>query len=120
MTYFRAAAAMSQKPHRNLRSALLPPLAGMVRYAPLPVLLASRPALAVLLQGAPGWRRRVERSMAAALGPDGYGPEHVRDYFRHLADLVVFSAAVYRSGIHAAGLERNWVHDQASRRRCHD
>jgi lauroyl/myristoyl acyltransferase len=111
---------MTRKSHRNLRSALLPSLAGLTRYAPVPVLLAVRPGIAAALQRVPGWRARVQRSMAAALGPDGFEPGHIDDYFRHLADLVVFAVAVYRSDIHCAGLERNWLHDEASRRRCQE
>jgi hypothetical protein len=65
----------------------------------------------------PGWRQRVERSMAAALGPDGFERAHVTGYFRHLADLFTFSAAVYRSGVHAAGLDREWFHGPASAER---
>jgi KDO2-lipid IV(A) lauroyltransferase len=53
--------------------------------------------------------------MAAALGPDGYEERHVRDYFRHLADLAAFTAAVYRSGVRGAGLEGQWVHDEVSK-----
>jgi KDO2-lipid IV(A) lauroyltransferase len=54
--------------------------------------------------------------MAGALGADGYEPAHVRDYFRHLADMIAFSMAVYRSGIAGAGLEGQWIRDPLSRR----
>jgi len=52
--------------------------------------------------------------MQAALGADGYTPEHVREYFRRLADLVAYSLAVYRCGVSEAGLEAEWVEDPAS------
>lgn len=106
---------MPRKPRSNLRSTLLPRLAGWTRFVPTPLLLAARPALGALLSATPGWRARVEDGMRSALGPDGYRPEHVRAYFRHLADLLAYAAAVYRSGLPNAGLEKEWVHDPTSR-----
>ena len=47
--------------------------------------------------------------MSAALGPEGYTRAHVDAYFRHLADLAVFSIAAFHGGIHAAGLQRYWT-----------
>jgi len=108
---------MARTPRRNLRSSLVPRLVGLCRYTPTPLLLASRAPLAALLIRVPGWRQRVERSMTAALGPGGFERAHVSGYFRHLADLFTFSAAVYRSGVHAAGLDREWFHEPASAER---
>jgi lauroyl/myristoyl acyltransferase len=59
-----------------------------------------------MLGRAPGLRNRVQTAMAAALGPEGYTRDHVDAYFRHLADLAVFSAEAFRSGIHATAVER--------------
>ena len=52
--------------------------------------------------------------MTAALGPRGYTSTHVDAYFRHLADLVGFSAAVFRAGVHAAGVARYLADMEAS------
>jgi lauroyl/myristoyl acyltransferase len=99
---------MSIRRHRSARAVLLPRLARLVRVAPVPLLVARRRQIGWLLGRAPGARHRVDKAMAAALGPDGYTPAHVDAYFRHLADLVVFSAAAFRSGIRSLGLERYW------------
>jgi lauroyl/myristoyl acyltransferase len=108
---------MSLSRSRNLRASLLPGLTRVTCAAPTPVLLAARPVLAWSLAHVRGWKGRVRAGMQAALGPGGFEERHVRDYFSHLADLVAYSAAVYRSGIHGARLEREWVHDPASRDR---
>ena len=110
---------MSIRRHRNARAALLPPLARLVRLAPVPLLLAGRRQIGWLLGRAPGAHRRVRTAMAAALGPDGYTPAHVDAYFRHLADLLVFSLAAFRSGIHSVGLERYWTDPAAPMRPYH-
>lgn len=103
---------MSTRPHRSLRSRLVPKVAALTRWAPpTPVLLAGRPALRRGLQCLPRWRARVERNMLAGLGPEGCARAHVHAYFDHLADLFTFSLAVFRSGVHAAGLERQWIHE---------
>jgi KDO2-lipid IV(A) lauroyltransferase len=73
--------------------------------------------MSLALSNVPGWRDRVRSAMAAALGPDGFERRHVDQYFRHLADLFAFSAAVYRSGIQSAGLESQWLHDPSSSER---
>jgi lauroyl/myristoyl acyltransferase len=106
---------MSSRSRRNLRSSLLPRLAGLTRVLPTPLLLALRPCIGAGLAAAPGWRARVAASMAAALGPDGCRHSHVKEYFRHLADLLAFSVAVYRSGVHAAGLDGQWTGDPSWR-----
>ncbi|MCC2668055.1 MAG: lipid biosynthesis acyltransferase [Armatimonadetes bacterium] len=108
---------MPRKPKRNLRTSLVPRLAGLTRFAPTPLLLASRKPLALALASVPGWRSRVRGAMTAALGPDGFEARHVDQYFRHLADLFVYSAAVYRSGLRGAGLDGEWLHDPASAER---
>jgi lauroyl/myristoyl acyltransferase len=54
--------------------------------------------------------------MSAALGP-GERSADVRAYFRHLADLLAFSAIVYRRGILSSELKQEWVHDPVSRER---
>ncbi len=88
------------------RALLLPRLARLVDVAPLPLLIARRRQIGWLLGRVPGLRRRVETAMTAALGRDGFRPEHVSAYFHHLADLIVFSTAAFRWGIRAAGLGR--------------
>jgi len=75
-----------------------------------------RGPLAVALGMVPGWRRKVTEGMAAALGPDGFQRRHVDEYFRHLADLAAYSAAVMHRGVKDAGLEREWVHDPEAER----
>lgn len=76
--------------------------------------MSARPAIAGALWATPGWRGRVRQRMRAALGAETGTPEHVRSYFRRLADLTVFSAIVYRFGVHGAGLENQWEHDSSS------
>ena len=92
----------------SARAIVLPRLARLVRVAPLPLLVAGRRQIGWLLGRVPGLRRRVGEAMTAALGRGGYTAQHVDAYFDHLADLVVFSAAAFRSGIHSIGLERYW------------
>jgi lauroyl/myristoyl acyltransferase len=106
---------MSKRPRKNLRTALLPRLVALTRVAPTPTLLALRPALAGALGAVPGWRAQVAGNMAAALGPDGFRREDVRAYFRHVADLFVYSAAVYRSGVSDTALNGQWEYDPTSR-----
>ena len=101
----------------NLRTTLLPRLAGLTRVLPTPLMLRLRPVIAAALGAAPGWRPRLERSMTAALGRDGWDRRHVEEYFLHLADLLVFSLAVYHKGIRRAGLDREWTYDPLSRER---
>lgn len=100
--------------HRNARAVVLPRLARLVRVMPVPLLIARRRQIGWLLGRAPGLRRRVRAAMAAALGPDGGRPEQVDAYFRHLGDMLVFSAAVFRDGIEANGLRRYWADPTAS------
>src|SRR5688500_4025996 len=95
-------------------ASLVPRLAGLTRFTPIPLLQALRPTLSMFLRNLPGWRALVARGMEAALGVDGFRRRHVDDYFHHLAVLAAFSAAAYRSGLRAAGLERQWTHDPAS------
>src|SRR6266542_1502468 len=107
-------------PSRNLRARLLPRLARIVSAVPHRVLMASRPVLAAVLQRSGGWGGRVRGAMAAALGPDGFEERHVRDYFRHAADLIAYSAIIYHRGLASARLEQEWVEEPASRRRYRD
>lgn len=86
---------------RNARAVLLPRLARLSGLLPLTALMASRRQIGWMLGRAPGLRGRVQTAMAAALGPEGYTRDHVDAYFRHLANLAVFSAEAFRSGIHA-------------------
>src|SRR5579862_7238018 len=104
-------------PKGNLRSRLAPRLARLTRLAPTPLLLGLRPAVAVALfrWPRPSLRAKVERAMAAALGPGGYEPRHVSEYFSHLADLLAFSAAAHRSGLRSAGLDAHWEYDPSAR-----
>lgn len=96
---------------KNLRARLAPRLIWVAKHAPPSLLMAGRPLLAASLGAVPGWRAQVEDGMQRALGPNGYSAQHVRDYFRHLADLFTFSAAVYRSGMQAGSLSAVWRHD---------
>jgi lauroyl/myristoyl acyltransferase len=82
--------------------------------------MSARPAIGAALWAAPAWRGRLRQRMRAALGPETGTSEQVRDYFRRLADLIVFSAVVYRFGIHGAGLENEWEHDSSSDIRYRD
>jgi lauroyl/myristoyl acyltransferase len=91
---------------RRARAVLLPRLARLSGLLPLAALTAGRRQIGWMLGRAPGLRDRVQTAMAAALGPEGYTRDHVDAYFRHLADLAVFSAEAFRSGIRAAGVER--------------
>lgn len=102
-------------PRLNPRITLLPRLIRLTHGVPAPVLLALRPLLAGVLAAVPGWRKRVRRSMAAGLGAEGFTERHVRAYFSHVADLVIFSALVHRSSVHTSGLEKYWIIDPASR-----
>jgi lauroyl/myristoyl acyltransferase len=91
------------------RAVLLPRLVRLMRRrVPVPWLVARRRQIGWTLAHAPGLRRRVEAAMTAALGPDGFTPVQVDAYFHHLADLAVFSAVAYTSGIHSDGLKRHW------------
>lgn len=104
---------------RRGRAAILPHLARLACYAPKPVLLGARPLLAAVLRRT-SLRARLEQAMTAALGPGGFTQRHVDQYFRHLADLMAFAPPILRSGIHRAGLERNWEADPASEQRLAD
>lgn len=107
---------MKQKKKKTLRARLAPPLVRLAERAPTGVLLSLRPALALGLGAIPGWRKRVRSSLLAALGRDSFREEQVTEYFRHLSDLFVFSAAVYRSGVHTGALAALWEHDPEGRR----
>jgi lauroyl/myristoyl acyltransferase len=111
---------MPSKPRRNLRTRLAPRIAGMCRYAPIPMLLAFRRPLGALLATVPGWRSGVNQTMAAALGPDAYSQTHVRDYFRHLADLIAYTAIAYRSGVEDPRLVREWTYHPEDRKQYED
>lgn len=102
---------MPPKRRKNLRTSLAPRLVRLGRFLPTPLLLALRGPLALAFGLIPGWRRKVAEGMSAALGPEGFERRHVDEYFRHLADLAAFSAAVVQRGVGGAGLEREWVHD---------
>ncbi len=104
-------AGASPPRRRNLRAALLPRVAGLARRVPVPLFMAARPLVAGALRHVPGWREKVRRGMEAALGPDGYRKEHVDAYFRHLADLFAYSAAIFKSGVSGCGVEREWRDD---------
>jgi KDO2-lipid IV(A) lauroyltransferase len=106
-----------KKRRKNLRTRLAPRIVKLGRYVPNSLLLAARGPLSLAFRSIPGWRRKVAEGMAAALGPDGFERRHVDEYFRHLADLAAFSAAVLQRGVKGAGLEREWVHDPESERR---
>lgn len=105
---------MTGRARPQSRARLLPRLAAVAPVVPAGLVFAARPALAAVLGSVPGWRAAVERGMAAALGANGYEQRHVEAYFRHLADLIAFSLAVYRRGIQRAGLDPFLVHDPAS------
>src|SRR5439155_11935206 len=98
---------------RSVRARLLPGLAKIVRRLPPALPLACRPFLAAAISWTPGWRRRVRRSMAAALGPAGFQQQHVKDFFRRLADMVAYSMVVYRCGIDAPQLRKELYPDPA-------
>jgi KDO2-lipid IV(A) lauroyltransferase len=55
--------------------------------------------------------------MTAGLGPGGFTEQHVRDYFRHLADLLAFTIVIRRSGVGDPALRKEWVHDPETRQR---
>src|SRR5437868_6600500 len=99
------------------RARLLPGLARNTRRLPPGLALAARPLIAAALACVPGWRRRARLAMRAALGPEGAAEAALPDYFRRLADLLVFSVVVYRSGVDTPAIRREWVHDPASRER---
>lgn len=103
------------KKKTTLRARLAPPLVRLAERAPTGALLALRPALALALGSIPGWRKRVRASILAALGPDNFREQLVTDYFRHLSDLFVFSAAVYRAGVQTGALAALWEHDPEGR-----
>jgi lauroyl/myristoyl acyltransferase len=105
---------------RGARALLLPRLTRLVDVVPLPLLIARRRQIGWLLGRVPGLRRRVATAMSAALGRDGFRPEHVTGYFDHLADLIVLSAAAFRWGIRAAGLGRYSGDPGAAARPYHD
>ncbi len=104
-------------PRKSWRASALPRLIGVTRYAPLGTVLAARPLLAAALLLPPGWQRTVRTSVRLALGPEVDDRKVARDYFRRVADLLGYSAAVYHRGISGAGLDHEWLHDPASRER---
>src|SRR5205823_1748839 len=90
-----------------------PRVVGLARVTPAPVVMALRPLLAAGMR-ASSMRARVEQNMRAALGAEGFRREHVDGYFRHLADLIAFSLAVFKKGIAASGIEDQWIIDEPS------
>lgn len=94
---------------------LVPVVLGASRCLPAPALLALRPAIACGLHASSRLRGTVRERMAAALGPEAPTPEVVRDYFRHLADLVVYSVLALRSGYARSGITDRFLFDEACR-----
>lgn len=105
---------MSTRPKRTPRALLLPPLIRLAETVPAPLVRRMSRPVAVLLSCVPGWRTRVATNMRAALGDDGYRPEHVRRYFGHLGELFCNAALVYRYGIVGSGLQAQWSSDPHS------
>src|SRR5262249_48366945 len=121
-TAARATTAVGMRTGRGhgARALLLPRLTRLVDVVPLPLLIARRRQIGGLLGRVPGLRRRVATAMSAALGRDGFRPEHVTAYFHHLADLIVLSAAAFHWGVGAAGLARYSGNPGAAARPYHD
>src|SRR5688500_6222466 len=92
---------------------VIPLVLGASRCVPATALLALRPALARGLYASGRLRGAVRERMAAALGPEAPTPEVVRDYFGHLADLVVYSVLALRSGFARSGLASRFVFDES-------
>jgi lauroyl/myristoyl acyltransferase len=102
------------KKRPSARARILPALVDMTRRMPPGAVLGSRPALAVALSAVPGWKAKVRTGMTAALGAEAATSARVKGYFRHVADLIAFSALIYRSNLADSGLDRFWLHDPAS------
>ena len=108
---------MARTSRRNLRAVLLPRLARIVQGVPAPLALGARPLLRGAMTLAPGLTGRLRESMDAGLGTHPERARHVREYVAHMADLIAFSAIVFRSGIASPLLDRFYTHDQEAHSR---
>jgi lauroyl/myristoyl acyltransferase len=107
---------MPSRPRRNFRTAAFMRLASLAPLVPDGLSLGIRPLTSTLLRAVPGPRAQVRANMALALGPDGFGSQHVRAYYDHLADMVALSTIIFRSGSAKMDFDRFIDEEPESRR----